>query len=97
MACDLDLSLAVLKRGVIHLLDPRVEDESVSLSFDALRRVPGRSLLGDFHYAPILYHEVEKVGSVQRLLLAALGRVIGDLQGRQPDTAFVYRGRVVVR
>jgi predicted RecB family nuclease len=93
VVCDLDLSLAVLKRGAAHLLDVRAEDESVSLSFDGLRRVPGRSLLGDFHYAPVLYHESEKVGPVQRLLLAALGRVIGDLQGRQPDTAFVYRGR----
>jgi predicted RecB family nuclease len=93
VASDLDLSLAVLKRGMEYLIDVRAEDESVSLSFDGLRRVSGRSLLGDFHYAPVLYHEGEKVGSVQRLLLAALGRTIGDIQGRQPDTGFVYRGR----
>src|SRR4051812_10199961 len=93
VASDLNLSLAVLKRGVAHLLDARAEDESVSLSFDGLRRVPGRSLIGDFHYAPVLYHDAEKAGPVQRLLLAALGRIIGDLQGRQPDTGFVWRGR----
>jgi predicted RecB family nuclease len=93
VASDLDLSLALLKRGVAYLLDVWVEDESVSLSFDGLRRVPGRSLLGGFHYAPVLYHETEKVGPIQRLALAVLGRVIGDLQGRQPGTAFAYRGQ----
>jgi hypothetical protein len=90
---DLDLSVAVLRRGAAHLLDVRAEDEGLSLSFDGLRRAPGSSLLGDFHYAPVRYHEAERVGPVQRLLPAAPGRVVGDLQGRQPGTAFVYRGR----
>jgi predicted RecB family nuclease len=93
VASDLALSVAVLRRGAAHLLDVRAEDEGLSLSFDGLRRVSGRSLLGDFHYAPVLYHEGERVGPVQRLLLAVLARIVGDFQGRQPDAAFVYRGQ----
>ena len=44
VASDLDLSLSLLKRGVPDLLDVRAEGEGVSLSFDGLRRVPGRSI-----------------------------------------------------
>jgi hypothetical protein len=61
VASDLDLSLDSLKHGMTYLLDVRVEDEGVSLCFDGLKRVSGRSLLGDFHYVPVLYHETEKV------------------------------------
>lgn len=93
VASDLCLAVAVLRGGRAHLLDVRAEDEGTSLVFDGLRRVPGRSVLGDFHYAPVLYHETGRVGPVQRLLLAALGRVVGDIQGRQPETGFVYQAR----
>lgn len=93
VASDVSLTLAVLRSGRAHLIDVRAEGEGTSLALDGLRRVPGRSRLGDFHYAPVLYHDAVRVGPVQRLLLAALGRVVGDLQGRQPDAGFVYRGR----
>lgn len=88
---DLELSAAALKRGWAHLLDVRVEGDGVSLALDGLRRVPGRSALGDFHYAPVLYHEAGRVGPRQRLLAAVLARAVGDLRGRPPVAAFVYR------
>jgi predicted RecB family nuclease len=93
VARDALLTTAALQAGPSFMLDATLEDDSLSLRYDGLERVPGHSLLGAFHYAPVLYHEAEKIGPVQRLLLAALARVIGDFQGRQPSTAFVYRGR----
>ena len=93
VARDILLTAAALRAGPSFVLDAALEDDLLSLRFDGLKRVPGHSLLGAFHYAPVLYHGAEKVGPFQRLLLAALGSVIGDLQGRQPGTAFVYRGR----
>jgi predicted RecB family nuclease len=93
VARNVFLTTAALAAGPSFVLDATLEDNSLSLRYDGLKRVPGHSLLGAFHYAPVLYHEAQKVGPVQRLLLAALGRAIGDFQGRQPSTAFVYRGR----
>jgi hypothetical protein len=57
---NLPLTPAVLKRGVPFVLDAIVEDEGLSIRFDALQRVSGPSRVGDFHYIPVLFHGAER-------------------------------------
>ena len=89
---DIPVTRSVLERGPTLVLDTRVEDEFLSLDFDALRKVPGSSSLGDFHYVPVIYHPGQNLRKEQRLMLAVLGSVLGDVQGRQPDLGVIYFG-----
>src|SRR5438445_129139 len=62
------LTTAVLKRGPLFVLEPTLEDDLISLSFDGLKRVPGPSKLEEFLYIPMLFHEGHQVRKEQRLL-----------------------------
>src|SRR5262249_23277323 len=84
---------AVLSQGAPFLQDATLMDDTFSLTFDALKKAAGGSGLGEFHYLPVLCHEGENVRLEERLLLAVLGVVLGDLQGRQPGSGVVYYGR----
>jgi predicted RecB family nuclease len=84
---------AILKRGVSLLLDVTLEDETFSIRCDALRRATGQSLLGTFHYVPVLFHEAERPTPESRALLEFLGPILGTLQGRQPDWGVLIHGR----
>jgi predicted RecB family nuclease len=75
------------------ILDATIRDEAFSLTFDAMKKAPGESKLGEFHYLPVLCYEGETIRLEQRLLLAVLGVVLGDLQGRQPVSGIMYHGR----
>ena len=44
-------------RGPALILDAVIENDLLSIRVDALKRVPGPSDLGDFHYIPILFGE----------------------------------------
>jgi hypothetical protein len=56
---DVEISTSVLRRGAPLILDARIEDESLSLRLDGLKRVDGKSRLGDFLYVPILFSPTE--------------------------------------
>src|SRR5947209_12115940 len=45
----------LLKQGVSLLLDTTVEDQVLSIRFDALQKEVGTSRLGDFHYIPVVF------------------------------------------
>jgi predicted RecB family nuclease len=87
------VTLALLKRGAPYVLDCTLEAGGLCLAFDGLKKVAGPSRLGDFHYAPILFHGGEKVRQEQRLLLGALAFAVGQLQGREPGVAVVFHGK----
>src|SRR5262249_56949422 len=89
----LPLTAALLRRGLPLLLDAALEDEEVSVRFDALSRVEGASQLGGFHYAPVLFHEAERPSSELRLLLAAYGLLLGRVQGKEPGVGMLIHGR----
>jgi predicted RecB family nuclease len=89
---DISVTAASLVGGTAFVLGATIEDNTFSLAFDGLKRVPGESRLGEFHYVPVLFHEGDKIRLEARLLLAFLGHVLGDLQGRQPETGVVYCG-----
>ena len=69
------VTAATLKQGAPLLADATLEDDGMSLRFDALKRADGASKLGDHHYLPVLHNHGDKVGRQQKLLLAVLGLV----------------------
>jgi predicted RecB family nuclease len=89
---DISVTTAELSRGSMFVVGATIEDDTFALALDGLKRTPGDSGLGEFHYVPVLFHEGAKIRLEERLLLAILGSVLGDLQGRQPETGIVYFG-----
>jgi predicted RecB family nuclease len=86
------VTAATLKRGALLLADAHLEDDSMSLGVDALKRADGASILGSHYYVPILYNHGNKVSRRQKLLLAAMGLMLGRVQGLRPITGLVARG-----
>ena len=82
VARDIPLTAAALRAGPPFVLDATLEDDLLSLRFDGLKRVDGPSKLGDFHYVPMLFHEGQKVGKEQRLLLELYGLLLSRIQGQ---------------
>jgi predicted RecB family nuclease len=90
---DVILTPAALKRGAAFLLNATLEDESVSLAFDGLKRVPGPSKLGNFHYVPVLFFEGRQVHKQQRALVDVYGLLLSRLQGRVPSSGIIGHGK----
>jgi predicted RecB family nuclease len=92
-ACrGVSVTAAPLKMGAQLLVDATLDDDSVSLRFDALKRAEGRSKVGDHHYLPVLHIHGDKVGRPPKLLLAVLGLVLHRVQGLRPAVGLVARG-----
>ncbi len=93
VARDIILTAAALREGPSFVLNATLEDDLLSLSFDGLKRVDGPSMLGDFQYVPMLFHEGQKVGKEQRLLLEIYGLLLSRLQGRMPSSGIIWHGK----
>jgi predicted RecB family nuclease len=85
------LTSAILKQGAPLLADANLEDESLSLRFDALKRGDGASKLGEHHYVPVLHNYGDRVGARQKLLLAVLGLALARVQGVRPAHGLITR------
>jgi len=83
----------LLKQGVPLILDATIEDHALSIRFDALQKEEGVSRLGDFHYIPVLFDGAERPRMEQKKLLELYGVIIGNLQGRQPDSGMLIYGQ----
>jgi predicted RecB family nuclease len=86
------VTVETLKSGKPLLADVALDDEVLSLRFDALKRTDGASKLGDHHYLPVLHNHSDQIGRKQRLLLAVFGLVLARVQGQRPAIGLVARG-----
>jgi predicted RecB family nuclease len=86
------VTVETLKQGKPLLADVALDDEVLSLRFDALKRTDGASRLGDHHYLPVLHNQSDQIGRKQRLLLAVFGLVLVRVQGQRPAIGLVARG-----
>ena len=84
---------AILKQGTPLLVDVELEDDVMSIRFDALKRADGASTLGDHHYLPVLHNPGDKVGQPRKLLLAVLGLGLASVQGLRPSVGLIALGR----
>lgn len=86
------VTAVTLKEGKPLLADATLEDESLSLRFDALKRSEGPSKLGDHHYVPVLHVNGDKVGKREKLVLALQGLALAVVQGYRPATGLLAKG-----
>lgn len=86
------VTAALLKQGAPILLDADLEVESLSLRFDALKRVDSASRAGDYHYIPILHSYGDKTGQREKLLLAVFGLALARIQRLRPMSGLVACG-----
>src|SRR3954464_5804064 len=86
------VTVTTLRSGPPLLADATLEDESLSLRFDALKRAPGPSRLGDHHFLPVLHHNGEKVGRQQKVLLAVLCPALARVRGVRRAAGLVSAG-----
>ena len=89
---EIVVTTAVLKQRAPILLDANLEDESLSLRFDALKRVDGASIAGSHHYIPILQSYGDKASQRERLLLAVFGLALARIQKSRPASGLVACG-----
>jgi predicted RecB family nuclease len=92
VAPDLDLSVANLRKGTALILGARLEDERHNVVFDALRKIEGPSVLGDFRYQPVTFSAARKVRASDRQQLAARAVILARIQGALPGGGVVYLG-----
>src|ERR1700674_358038 len=88
----IQITRAALAKGASFVLHSDLHDGVFQLRFDGLKRVEGPSGLGAFHYIPMLLSGLSKVHKNDRILLEALGVVLGRIQGRVPTRGVVYHG-----
>ena len=81
-----------LRSGALFLLDADLQRDSTSIRFDGLQRVPGTSVLGDFHYVPVLFRADRHLHRTDRALLELLGLLLSRVQGTAPTYGFIYHG-----
>ena len=86
------LTAELLKGGLPLLLDAKFEDGDLFIRFDALLRVEGKSRLGGFHYAPMLFHEAEKPTPDLRMVLGTYAELLGPIQGNVPAAGILVHG-----
>lgn len=86
------VTAATLRMGAPFQADATLEDDVLSIRFDALKWADGASKLGDHHYLPALHDHGARVGYRQKLLLAVLGLVLSRVQGLRPVMGLVARG-----
>jgi len=87
------LSRSVLSRGAPFIADAELEGDRFLVHFDGLKRVDGRSALGDFHYVPVVFYEGRQLRRPQRVLLEVLGLVLSSVQGKAPDRGVIFHGK----
>jgi predicted RecB family nuclease len=93
VARSIALTADSLKSGPPFVLDALYEDDLFCLKLDGLKKVPGPSRLGAFHYVPVLFHGGEKVRREQRLLLELEGLLLAGVQGLVPSHGVVWHGK----
>jgi predicted RecB family nuclease len=92
VATDFNLSVANLRKGAAFVLSARLDDDRHAVVFDALRKIDGRSTLGDFQYQPVIFCAAPQVRASDRQQLAARAVLLARVQGALPGGGVVYRG-----
>lgn len=88
----ISLTDSVLKQGPPFVLEPTLEDATLSISFDGLKKAPGPSTLGDFHYIPMSFHAEYKIRKEHRLMLEMYGLFLSRHQGIMPTNGIIWHG-----
>jgi predicted RecB family nuclease len=92
IAKGIALTHSALSEGAPFVLGADLQDDRFSIHFDGLKKVDGRSDLGDFHYLPVLFCEYRRIRKAQRILLEVLGLLLSRIQAKAPSSGVIYHG-----
>jgi predicted RecB family nuclease len=81
-----------LSKGAAYVLDAELLGDGICIHFDGLKKVHGRSELGNFHYVPFTFSATQHIRKAQRLLLEVLGLLLSRIQGVAPGAGIIYCG-----
>jgi predicted RecB family nuclease len=84
------LTNSVLKQGLPFILETILEDSTISLLFDGLKKAPSPSKLGDFHYIPMSFQGEYKIRKEHRLMLEMYGMLLSRYQGTMPNNGIIW-------
>ena len=86
------LTLSDLKLARELILNTTFGSNDLRSTFHALKKHPGQSRAGAFHYEPVLYCRSRKPGKKDKLLLAFQAMVMNELQGAMPSHGLIICG-----
>uniref|UniRef100_Q01TS6 Transposase IS66 n=1 Tax=Solibacter usitatus (strain Ellin6076) TaxID=234267 RepID=Q01TS6_SOLUE len=92
LVTGVSLDAAALSNGTAYVLNAELQRDGFSIHFDGLKRVAGRSRLGNFQYVPLLFCGTNHIHKTQRHLLEALGLLLSRVQGVAPSFGIIYHG-----
>jgi predicted RecB family nuclease len=90
---DIPLSRTTLSKGIPFILHGQIQDNRQAIRFDGLKKVDGASIVGEFHYEPVMFSESRRVLKAERQLLAMFAIILSRIQGRIPSSGVLYLGR----
>jgi predicted RecB family nuclease len=93
VATEICVSRSTLRKGIPFILCGKTEDDRHLIQFDGLKKVDGASIVGEFHYAPVMFSEARRVRKSERQMLAILAVVLSRIQGTVPSCGVLYLGR----
>lgn len=85
-------TLSDLQLGRELLLNAALQTDDLNSTFHALKKHPGESQVGTFHYGPVLYCRSRNPGKKHKLLLTFKGIVMKGLQGVMPSRGLIIHG-----
>lgn len=93
VAFNVVLSRQLLQREFRFIINGKVKDENLSLSFEYLKKMDGRSKIANCHYVPILISESENIHIDEKRLLALYGLILAYVQARHPREGIFIHGQ----
>ena len=92
VATDVNLSVPTLRKGVSFFLNGQIDDDRHAIRIDGLKRVKGASIIGEFHYVPVMFSEARRARKSERQLLATFAVLLSRIQGTYPAGGILYHG-----
>ena len=86
------LSYDTLRQGDELILDAHLTREDIVMDYPGLQRVRGGSVLGRFHYTPILFSAERRPNRVDRSVAEVLAVLLEEVQGVLPAHGIIYCG-----
>ncbi len=81
-----------LYTGQDLLFDISIAEDNCHSQIDAVKRIPGKSKLGLFHYEPLIFYREANTDKRSRLSLSYRAFVLGKMQGKMPEYGTIISG-----
>ncbi|NQX84896.1 MAG: TM0106 family RecB-like putative nuclease [Flavobacteriaceae bacterium] len=81
----------LIEKGINLIKDINIKTSNYYFQCDLLQKAIGKSDLGNYHYEPIIFLGQNKNTKYDRIKLAVLGLILGEIQGKRPVKGFIVK------